>query len=525
MKTIESARTIFQDLAKLSAEKRELFECLLKQQGEDLTQLPIPLREPSDTIPLSYPQERVWTISQLTPDSSVDNVPVGFHISGAFNVKVFEQSLRALIQRNEVLRTHCMIQDQQATQSVRTSVEPWIQVINLFDLLETHRLERAIGQATEIAQTPFDLKQDLLLRATVFYLGERDFVVLLVAHQLVTDGLSFRFLLQELAELYNANLTGVLPVLPEISAQYADFSIWQRQWFADSLFTPQLSYWKEKLQGAPSQLKLPISSIRQQSTHKGASESFKFSAQKSDQFRQLCREQGVTVFMAFVALFQIILQRCSGQDDISIGTLISSRNRRETEKLIGNFSNNLLLRTKFTDEMTFCDLLMQVKDQTLEAYSHQDLPFQYLFERLKNVPKFQVLLLLRNSTIAQSFDLNGLEVQNLDIDLGLTRMEMNLDITDDTKTPIFGKLEYKTDLFDTIVIQQILQNLQALLVCIVEDPNQKLIDIALLKEIHPPQWDNAIQPDQRDRRQAPDGDRSFTETQARSLRFGQTYWV
>jgi Condensation domain len=486
MKTSNSAhskRNILQELSTLSSEHRELFERLLVQQGEDLAKLPIPPRDPCDPIPFSYPQERVWTIAQLTQDSSVDNVPVGFRLLGAFNSNAFEQAIRALIQRNEILRTYCILQNEQMTQSVQPTFKPCIESIDLRRLTEAERLENAIAQATEFARKPFDFEKDLLLRAYVFCLGDEDFVVLLVAHQLVTDGLSFRFLLQELASLYNASVTDNLASLTPIPVQYADFSIWQRQWFTDSILASDLVYWKDKLSEAPSELRLPMFQSRQFSTQKATNKIFKFSAERSDQFRTLSRDRGVTVFMAFVALFQIVLQRCTHQDDITIGTLTSNRNRRETETLIGNFSNNLLLRTHFTEELNFYTLLEKVRDTTLEAYQYQDLPFQYLFDRIENVPKFQVLLLLRNSTISQNFILPGLNVQDLEIDLGLTRMDFNLDITDDGKSPIFGKFEYKTNLFDELTIQQLVQNFKALLKGVLQNPNQKLLDISLPEEI------------------------------------------
>jgi NRPS condensation-like uncharacterized protein len=478
-----STRNIFQALSTLTADQRELFEKLLIKQGEDLAQIPIPPRESHEPIPLSYAQERVWTISQLTANSSVDNVPIGFRLLGKFNLKAFEQSVQDLIQRNEILRTQYVINGQQMNQSVQLTFEPWMKLIDLSKLPEAERLRSALNQGTELARKPFDLTQDILLRTAVFHLGEEDFVVVLVAHQLVTDGLSFRFLLQELVSFYTASVLNDLAALPPIAVQYADFCIWQRQWFTDPTLASDLSYWKEKLSGASTELSLPMFQSRQFSTQKGTSKSFKFSALQSNRFRNLCRERGVTVFMAFVALFQTVLQHCTQQNDITIGTLISNRNRREMEKLIGNFSNNLFLRTRFTDKLDFCDLLEQVKETTLEAYQHQDLPFQYLFDQMENVPKFQALLLLRNSTMAQSFALPGLKVQDLEIDLGLTRMEFNLDITDDGNNPMFGKFEYKTNLFDDLTIQQLIQNLKALLESIVQNPKQKITDISLPEEI------------------------------------------
>jgi non-ribosomal peptide synthetase component F len=183
--------------------------------------------------------------------------------------------------------------------------------------------------------------------------------------------------------------------------------------------------------------------------------------------------------MAFAALFQIILYYCTLEDDICLGTLTSIRNRRETETLIGNFSNNLLLRSRLSKNLSFYDLLAQVRETSLEANKHQDVPFQYLLNSVKDLPRFQVLLILRNSTTAQSFNVPGLEVSDIPVDLGLTRMDLSLDLTDDGKNPIFGKLEYKTDFFQEQMIGKMIQNFEALLESIITQPNQTLAEIKL----------------------------------------------
>lgn len=479
MKTATSDLNIFKSLVEFSPEQRQLFELLLKQQGEDLAQFKIPKRHGSDDIPLSYAQERIWTVAQLTADAAVDNVPLAFRILGNFNLIAFEKSVALLIQRNEVLRTVCSLRNQQPTQVVLSTYNPQIKIIDLSDLPPEQRLETAVQQAEEIARSPFDLTQDLLLRVVVFQLGVKEFVVLLVAHQFVTDGLSFRFLLQELATLYTAILDQNLAFLKEPTIQYSDFAAWQQQWFTDTSFESQIAYWKQQLSTAPVQLNLPTYQNRKFAGHQGAYESFKFSAALSDRVRSVCREQGVTPFMAFVALFQALLNRYTQQPDICIGTLTSNRNRREVEKLVGNFSNNLLLRTSFSPEFSFVDVLNQVRETILDAYMHQDVPFQHLSQSLRNIPQFQVLLLMRDSSTAQNFNLPDLQIQDLAIDLGLTRMELSLDITDDGKQPIFGKLEYKTQLFDASTIQQILRNLQALLESVLDRPEQKIAEIIL----------------------------------------------
>jgi thioesterase domain-containing protein/acyl carrier protein/NRPS condensation-like uncharacterized protein len=492
MATLTTDRNIFQNLLGLTTEQRQLFELLLKKQGEDLAQFDIPKRRKAEIIPLSYSQERIWTIAQLNPDSSVDNVPVAFHITGEFNLSVFEQSVNLLIERNEILRTICTIRDRQPTQTVMPTFKPWLETIDLSNFPQQERLERAANKAEEIARAPFNLARDLLFRATVFCLGEQEFLVLLVTHQFATDGLSFRFLLQELATLYKAILFGDRSSLPEPSIQYADFAVWQRQWFSDAIFEPQITYWKQQLSGAPSQLKLPIYQSRQFATLEAGCEKFEFSTALSDKLRALCRQQGVTSFMAFVALFEFILHRCALENDISIGTLMSSRSRREVEKLVGNFSNNLLLRTNFSGDLSFADVLAKVRETTLDAYTYQDVPFQRLSAALESMPQFQILLLLRDSSTAQNLDLPELQVRDFPVELGSTRMELSLDITDCGKDAIFGKLEYKSALFEASTIKQIIQNLQALLESVTENQNQKIAEIVLPEAIDCSQYNGNL---------------------------------
>ena len=492
MATIATDRNIFQSLVGLSTQQRQLFELLLKKQGEDLAHFGIPKRQTSDIIPLSYSQERIWTIAQLTPESSVDNVPVAFHITGELNFPVFEQSVNLLIERNEILRTICTVRDRQPFQTVMSTFKPWVETIDLSNFPEAERLERAVSKAEEIARLPFDITQDLLFRATVFCLGQQEFLLLLVTHQFATDGLSVRFLLQELATLYKAILVGDRSFLPEPTIQYADFAVWQRQWFSDAVFEPQITYWKQQLSGAPSQLKLPIYQSRQFATLEAGCEKFEFSTTLSDKLRALCRQQGVTSFMIFVALFQFILHRYTLENDISIGTLMSSRSRSEVEKLVGNFSNNLLLRTNFSSDMSFNEVLAKIRETTLDAYTYQDLPFQRLSASLESIPQFQVLLLLRDSSTAQNLDLPDLQVRDFSVELGSTRMELSLDITDSGKDAIFGKLEYKSALFEASTIKQIIQNLQALLESVTENHNQKIAEIVLPETIDCSQYNGNL---------------------------------
>ncbi len=484
---------IFSDLVELSADQRQLFELILKSQGEDLAQIKIPKRDLSNIVPLSHSQERVWNVSQLTPDSAVDNVPVALHIIGDFNLEIFKKSVSLLMQRNEILRTVCTIRDRQPTQTVLQDIASQVEVVDLRDLPEDERLEAAVSKAKEVSQLPFNLTRDILLRALVFSLKENEHVILLVAHQFVTDGLSFRILLQELSTIYNAVSNDRLTALPESTIQYADFSIWQHQWFANSVLEPQVLYWKNQLASSAHQLRLPIYQNCQFPTYKGAYRDIEFSAEQSNLFRTICREQGVTVFMAFAALFQIILYHYTNEEDICIGTLTSNRNRRETETLIGNFSNNLLLRSRLSSNLSFFDLLAQVRETSLEANKHQDVPFQSLLNSVKDLPRFQVLLILRNSTTAQSCSMSGLNVSDIPIDIGLTRMDLSLDLTDDGQNPIFGKLEYKTELFQAETIGKIIQNFEALLESITDRPNQTLADIKLPVTIERPHLQDSNQ--------------------------------
>ncbi|MDJ0897295.1 MAG: condensation domain-containing protein [Xenococcus sp. MO_188.B8] len=492
MNTLINSYDFFEQLAELDISYRQLFEILLKKQGLDLFQLPIPKREKTVNIPLSSAQERIWHIAQLTPDLPVDNVPQAFHLQGKLNVKIFEQSLNVLIQQNEVLRTIYTSNGDRIEPMIAPACDIKLEVIDLSQLPKEKRWHQAKQQATEFSRQPFDFARDSLLRSRIYDLGDQDYILLLVSHQLATDGLSFRFLLQELAEHYRAISSAKLISKSQSRIQYSDYAVWRRQLCTEAAFVSQQKYWQQKLSGSPIRLSLPTTSKINSPNFDGSYEEFQLSPSLSEEFRELCKSQGITVFMALVALFQTVLYRCTPEEEICLGTLTSIRNHAQIEKRVGNFSNNLLLKTNFSDDLRICDLFKRVRETTLDAFINQDIPFQSLSNILE-VPQFQVLLLVRDSSAAQNLELPGLEIQDFPIDLGFTRMELSLDLTDDGRSSIGGKLEYKKQLFDYIIVRRIAVNLKNLVEQAVNNSEQLISEIILPENIDIKSPDQFIQ--------------------------------
>ena len=492
MNTLINSYDFFEQLAELDISHRQLFEILLKKQGLDLFQLPIPKREKTVNIPLSSAQERIWHIAQLTPDLPVDNVPQAFHLQGKLNVKIFEQSLNVLIQQNEVLRTIYTSNGDRIEPMIAPACDIKLEVIDLSQLPKEKLWHQAKQQATEFSRQPFDFARDSLLRSRIYDLGDQDYILLLVSHQLATDGLSFRFLLQELAEHYRAISSAKLISKSQSRIQYSDYAVWRRQLCTEAAFVSQQKYWQQKLSGSPIRLSLPTTSKINSPNFDGSYEEFQLSPSLSEEFRELCKSQGITVFMALVALFQTVLYRCTPEEEICLGTLTSIRNHAQIEKRVGNFSNNLLLKTNFSDDLRICDLFKRVRETTLDAFINQDIPFQSLSNILE-VPQFQVLLLVRDSSAAQNLELPGLEIQDFPIDLGFTRMELSLDLTDDGRSSIGGKLEYKKQLFESNIIRRIAANLKNLVEQAVNNSEQLISEIILPENIDIKSPDQFIQ--------------------------------
>ncbi|WP_414585757.1 condensation domain-containing protein [Scytonema sp. PCC 10023] len=311
---------------------------------------------------------------------------------------------------------------------------------------------------------------------------------MLTAHHIIFDGWSTGVFVQELATLYTAFSTNTPPVLPELPIQYADFAVWQRQWFQQEGLAEQLSYWKQQLEGAPTLLELPTDRPRPAiQTNRGKHQQFTLSLELGEAIANLSRRAGVTLFMTLFAAFVTLLYRYTGEEDIVVGTPMAGRNRPELEGLIGIFVNTLVLRTDLSGNPSFKQLLHRTREVVLQAYAHQDLPLEELVEALQptrslsHSPLFQVMFALQNAPIS-SLDVPELNVSSFPIETGTAKFDLTLSM-EDTSSGLIAEWEYNSDLFDDSTIARMAGHFVTLLSGIVANPEERISQLLMLTEV------------------------------------------
>lgn len=471
---------LLKQITELSPEKQQLLLQRLKQKKAATLPLPITPqpRTPESSFPLSFSQQRLWLIQQLAPNSSAYHIPIAIHLTGQLNLNALQQTINEVIRRHETLRTSFTTINGQPVQIVLPSPNLNLEVVEL--------QQQEIQQlATEAAQQPFNLSKGYLLRVKLLRISELEHVLLLVMHHIISDAWSISVLVREMATLYPAFCNSLPSQLPELLIQYADFTVWQRQWLQGKILQKQLSYWKQQLAGSFSVLELPTDYPRPPlQTFQGTRHSFMLSRSLSDGLAALSKKEGATLFMTLLAAFQTLLYRYTGQEDFTIGAPIANRNRVELESLIGFFVNTLVLRANMEGNPSFRELLSRVKEVTLGAYAHQDLPFEKLVEELKLErdlsynPLFQVMFALQNAPMSALENLE-LTLSPLEVDQQTAQFDLTLNVWE-TQKGLSGFFEYNTDLFAADTICRMEQHLQILLAAIVEQPEQQISNLSLL---------------------------------------------
>jgi len=470
--------------AHLPPDKRALLEDRLKQEGMDVSQLPIPHRGESAASPLSHSQKRFWHLWQLAPETPCDNVAPAFRLRGPLDEGALVSSLNDIVGRHEILRTTYPARNGRPVQSVAPAFGLSLAVTDLSDKPVAAREEKARELVLEQARKPFDLAAGPLLRAFLIRLDKEDHILLLATHHIVADGWAIRVLLRELGTLYASYRNGVAADLPDLPIQYADFSEWQIRQTEGDLLYRELSFWRKQLEGAPSRLSLsPAPSRRVAPVRRGTIQCFSLPGDLAAAVRNLAQREGVTLFMLLLGAFQILLRHYAQQDDIIVGTPISNRNRAETENLIGNFANNLLLRSDLSAEGTFSDVLVQVRKTVADAFAHQDIPLEKMIEALREeaatnrIPQLQVMFLLRDDTPEHSLPLPGVDVSWIPVDLGETRLDMSLDMTD-AGSALTGIWEYSSEIFDAATIDRMSKDLEILLRQVAADASRGISELS-----------------------------------------------
>ncbi|WP_236143257.1 non-ribosomal peptide synthetase [Nostoc sp. CMAA1605] len=457
-----------------------------KLTDNDLLTSSIEARGNLEQIPLSFAQQRLWFLDQLQPHSNAYNLVYNFEIQGLLNIPALERSIAEIIERHDILRTNFQMVDGEPTQIIRDSNFN-LSVIDLQSLSDEHQ-EREIAEITkQEAEISFNLAEDVLFRVKLIRWNQEKNLLLFNIHHIIFDGWSFSILVAELEELYTAYSQGLISPLTKLSIQYSDFSFWQRKWLVGNVLELQLNYWKQKLSGNLPILELPIDHLRpRMQTYKGATKSFVLSQELTASITSLAQQEGVTVFMTLLAAFKVLLCRYSGQEDVIVGTPIAGRNRKEIEGLMGFFVNTLALRTDLGAHPSFRELLSRVRQVCLEAYTHQDVPFEQLVEVLQperdlsHTPIFQVMFALQNVPIGE-LQLPNLSVKPLEPLVKTAKFDLTLSM-EERNGCLVGEWEYNTDLFDDTTIERMVKNFQVLLSGILTAPEQNIWELPLLDE-------------------------------------------
>ncbi|MEG4248120.1 amino acid adenylation domain-containing protein [Microcoleus sp. Pol10D4] len=463
-------------------------ESLLQYRASQKLKAP-PIKRASrqEELPLSFAQQRLWFLDQLQPGNPAYNIPAAVRLKGALNVAVLEQTFQEIIKRHEALRTTFNSVEGRPAQVIISSFNFTLPIVNLRELSQAEREAEAMRLAAEEARQPFDLTKWPLLRVTLLHLDETEYLLLVTVHHIVADGWSMGVLVREVAALYEAFCSGKPSPLPQLSVQYADYAVWQINWLQGEVLEAKLADWKQQLGQILPPLQLPAKQPRSAvSSDRAEIQEFQLDWQVSQALNALNRQHNVTLFMTLLAALQTLLYRYTNQEDIVVGTDLANRTQVETEALIGFFVNILVLRTDMRGNPTFRQLLDRVREVTLKAYTHQDLPFDKLVEELRpdrtlsQTPLFQVLFVMQNAPMP-NLEMAGLTLMPVAIDSGTAKFDLALFVSE-TDTGIVGSWKYNSDLFDRETITQISNRFETLLGSIVAQPDSRLNTLEILTE-------------------------------------------
>ncbi|MCA2709692.1 MAG: amino acid adenylation domain-containing protein [Microcystis sp. M015S2] len=439
-------------------------------------------------LPLSFAQQRLWFLHQLSPDSHSYNLLEALRLEGSLNLLALEQSLSELIRRHEILRTTFPMVEGQPIQRIAPPSPVSLPLQDLQNLSKNEQTEHLQEIAIAFSLKPFNLAKESLVQFKLLKLGSQEYVLLLKMHHIIYDGWSLSIFFDELSQLYAAFVQGLPSPLAKLSIQYADFAVWQRQWLTGEVLERQLNYWQKQLQDAPTILELPTDYPRPPiPSFRGDGQVFRLNQDLTQRLKRLSQESGATLFMTLLAAFFVLISRYSGQSDVLVGSPIANRNSSAIEKLMGFFANTLALRGDMSGNPSFLELLERVKQTTLSAYAHQDLPFEMLVEKLQlnrdlsHNPLIQVMFSLQNTPQSEA-SLSGLKMESLPLSVELkARFDLEVNFWE-----VSDRLEavwcYSTDLFAAPTINQMGQHFQNLLTAIAANPNMGIFQLSMLSD-------------------------------------------
>lgn len=475
-------------IATLTPAQLELLHAHLKKldkkAGGEQRQRITRRRRDSNTAELSFAQQRMWFLEQLTPGTPTYNIPCAIRLSGRLDVAALERSLNEIVRRHETLRTTFADRDGRPTQSISESLTLTLNFIDLHGLGERERETRAASLVNDDAQQPFDFKRGPLLRTTLLrVVEEEEHVLLLTIHHIICDKWSLDVLLRELVLLYGAFSRNQPSPLPELPFQYADFAQWQQEYLSGEVVERQFAFWKKQLEGAAPYLNLPTDHPRPDlQSFRGARYPVSFPRALADEVDAFSQRAGSTFFITALAAFKALLHIYTKQTDILLGTTILGRHQPEAEALIGFFANTLVLRADLSGDPTFRALLARVQQMLLDSHEHQDLPFEKLVERLcaerdpSRHPFFQVMFNLQTSPV-EELALPDLTFNRIEADSGTVKFDLTIFLLKSARG-LNGFFIYNKDLFEVETITRLTEDYETVLRCVAGSPDARLSELA-----------------------------------------------
>ena len=479
-----------QRIANLSPEKRALLEKRLQDDAQQLVQRnnSIPSRPANKPLPLSFSQQRLWFLDQLDPSKTNFHATAVWKLTGELNPDLLQQSLDEIVRRHESIRTTYQLKDGIPAQIINPPVPFPLRLVDLTQLAPEAHDDEVQRLALADNRLAFDLGKDVMRRALLLRFSNQTHVLLFTHHHIASDGWSTNLFWRELSAIYTAYVQGSPSPLPKLPIQYADYACWQRENLRGEKLENLLRYWQRQLADAPASLNLPFDFPRP-IEQKGIGKIYRFSLTQAttQALLNFSKKANVTLYMTLLAAFQLLLMRYSNQQDIVVGTSIANRQRPEIEGLIGMFVNTLVLRTNLAGNPTFLELLQRVREVTLAAFTHQDLPFERLVEALQpqrtlnQHPLFQVVLSLQN-TPKSTLALAGVETERIDIDCETAKYDLALSFAE-TATGLAGRIEYNSALFAPATIERMASHFATLITSIIEQPDGTIEQLSLLPSV------------------------------------------
>ncbi|MCM8569377.1 amino acid adenylation domain-containing protein [Gramella jeungdoensis] len=479
----------------LSSTKRELLEKWLQGEKLEFQATSIPRRPNDSQLKISLPQQRHLFLEMLDRNTAINNLSISLELKGELNLDSFELSVNQILARHEVLRTHFFMESGIPSCEILQDLKIKVSNIDLQNIELSKRKTEAQRLAEAEILRPFDLSQAPLIRLKIYTLEEQESLLLIVIHHTIADGWSLGVFLKELMIFYQSNITGNPIDLPDLPIQYYDYARWQITKEQQAELKSSMSYWKEQLGGELPMLELPTDYAHgAKQTFEGGTHRFVLREEITNEIKVLSRKEDATLFMTLLSAFYILLHRFSGQDDILVGTPVANRNHPELQNLIGVFINTLVLRTKINGELSFREILKQVRKMSLEAFAHQDFPYENLLELLKpkrdmnRPPLFQVVFNLQNAPMP-NLKIQGLETNFLELDKGVSQYDMTLMVSK-IKGQCHVTIEYNTDLFKLSTINKMFRYYRDILNYAIDQTDKPIKELRLISE---EEFQNTIQ--------------------------------